>query len=331
MATLEGKNILFISPEFFGIDKVIMRILREKGASVEWMNERSVTGSFARAMNSVNPAIFHKQSNRYYKRKIAQYSQMFDIIFVIKGDMITKETISLFREKYPNAQIVLYLYDPVVYIKGITKTMHLYDRVISFEPKDCKEYGFEFRPLFCDIASEDREIDEAESEMFDVCFYGTMYGDRFDIVHQIKQLSDKQGFRFYSFCFLRGKFMAVYYWLRNKAFRKMGLKSVSYTPKTTKEIATIIRNSKIIMDANDVLQEGLTLRTIETMVSGKRMITTNKAILDYDFYNPNNICVVDRKNIVIPQEFLDGAYEKVPAEILERYTAEGWVNDVFLR
>ena len=125
--------------------------------------------------------------------------------------------------------------------------------------------------------------------------------------------------------------MAVYYWLRNKAFRKMGLKSVSYTPKTTKEIATIIRNSKIIMDANDVLQEGLTLRTIETMVSGKRMITTNKAILDYDFYNPNNICVVDRKNIVIPQEFLDGAYEKVPAEILERYTAEGWVNDVFLR
>ena len=329
MDTIQGKRILFISPEFFGIDKILIQILQDHGADVDWLNERSVRGSFSRALNTIRPNIFYRQSNDYYRKALSKYTQPFDIVFIIKGDMVTKETIKLIREKNPNSQLVLYLYDPVVYVKGILEKTKLYDRVISFEPKDCEKYGFEFRPLFCDIKEKSESIETKEH--YDICFYGTMYGDRFDIVYQIKQLSKEQCFSFYSFCFLRGKFMAVYYWVRNGAFRKLGLQSVSFKPKSTAEIADIINSSSIILDANDVLQEGLTLRTLETLVSGKRMITTNKAIKDYDFYNPNNICIVDRKNICIPQSFLNGFYEPVPAEILKKYTAEGWIRDVFIK
>ncbi|MEG0988585.1 MAG: capsular biosynthesis protein CpsH [Clostridium sp.] len=325
-----NKKILFISPEFFGIDKIIMHVLEEKGASVSWLNERSVTSAFCRALNAVNPYFFYYQSNRYYRKSIEKLNETFDIVFVIKGDMVTKETISFFKRKNPNAKIILYLYDPVRYIKGILPKISLYDKVISFEPDDCEKYGFEFRPLFCDF-KKDSNKKNAVQKKYNICFYGTMYGDRFDIVQQAKVFCEKNNIKFYSFCFLRGKFMALYYWIKSKAFRKLGVDAISFTPKNSDEISDIISSSDIILDTNDVYQGGLTLRTLETLVSGKKMITTNSNIEKYDFYNPKNIYVIDRKKIFIPQDFLKTEYEPVDPAILERYTAEGWVHDVFIK
>ena len=36
------------------------------------------------------------------------------------------------------------------------------------------------------------------------------------------------------------------------------------------------------------------MRTIE-MLGALKMITTNAEIQNYDFYHPNNICIVDRE------------------------------------
>ena len=42
MGIMTGKKILFISPEFFGIDKRIIRVLEDYGATVFWFDERCV-------------------------------------------------------------------------------------------------------------------------------------------------------------------------------------------------------------------------------------------------------------------------------------------------
>lgn len=330
MEEILGKKILFISPEFFGIDKIIINNLEEKGAVVQWYNERSIKSSFSRALNSINPKLFYFHSNKYYEKIIDKVKGSIDLIFVIKGEMISKKTLLLFRRKFPNVELVLYLYDPIKYIKGILEKTPLYDRVISFEPNDCKKYGFEFRALFCDFEKVNKNKATSFGKHYDICFYGTMYGDRFQIVYQLKKYCDEHNLNFYSFCYLRGKFMAIYYWLKNPYLRKLGMKRISFSPKTSLEIASIIASSNIVFDANDIYQQGLTLRTLETFVSGKKMITTNNDIVNYDFYNPNNIYVVDRKNIQIPYEFLNTKYEYTEDNsIIEKYTAKGWVKDVF--
>ena len=323
------KEILFISPEFFSVDSSIISVLTSRGAHVTWKDERSVKSSFARALNSISPVIFYWHSNRYYKKIIKSVHQNVDIILVIKGEMVSKKTISEFRKRWPTAEIILYLYDPVKNIKGILQKVDLYDRVISFEPRDCDKYGFEFRALFCDFRQENNI--NIENKKYDICFYGTMYSDRFNVVYQMKRICETLGLSFYSFCFLRGKFMAFYYWFTNFAFRKLGLKAVSFVPKKHSELMKIINNSEIILDVNDINQQGLTIRTLETLICGKKMITTNADIKNYDFYNSNNICVVDRENMYIPQNFLDSTYEPISFEILQKYTDEGWVEDVFGR
>lgn len=322
---MQSKNILFISPEFFGVDKEIIRNLRKLGANVMWFDERSVKSSFGLAINFINPAVFNYYSNNYFKKQIGTIHGDIDIILVIKGEMITPKTIEMFRRRWPKAELILYLYDPVINIRGIESKLSLYDRVISFEPKDCKKYGFEFRPLFSDFSYTNSE----GNNEFDICFYGTMYGDRFNIVYQVRELCRKKGINFYSFCFLRGKFMALYYMVTNRGFRKLGLNSISFKAKTANELSNIIKNSKIVLDANDINQQGLTIRTLETLLSGKKMITTNSDIANYDFYNPNNILIVNRDAISIPDSFFASDYETIDEEVLNKYTAMGWIKDVF--
>ena len=47
---------------------------------------------------------------------------------------------------------------------------------------------------------------------------------------------------------------------------------------------------------------------------------TNSEILKYSFYNENNICVIKRKNIYIPEEFLAKPYIDIPEVIYNDYS-----------
>lgn len=324
---LQGKKILFISPEFFGIDKSIIRVLEERGAKVHWIDERSVKSSFCRAINSISSKPFYFHSNNYYKKKCVEIKEDIDIILVIKGDMISRKTIELFRKKFRKAEIILYLYDAVKNINGILHKVDLYDKVMSFDPRDCDEYGFEFRPLFCGF--EKKQTKKEKVETYDICFYGTMYGDRFRIVNQVKEYCKVNGLKFFSFCYLRGRFMALYYWITEREYRKMHRGMISFEAKSTDDIENIVNKSKVVLDANDVNQQGLTIRTLETLMSGKKIITTNRDIISYEFYNPNNIFVIDRENIQIAKEFITSEYVEIEKSILRKYSAEGWVDDVF--
>ena len=66
------------------------------------------------------------------------------------------------------------------------------------------------------------------------------------------------------------------------------------------------------------------MRTIETLGAKKKLITTNKQIIEYDFYNPANVLVVDRKNPVIPDVFMITPYVEIPQEIYNKYYIDSW-------
>ncbi|WKV96114.1 hypothetical protein PYV50_19545 [Pseudomonas sp. H22_DOA] len=52
-------------------------------------------------------------------------------------------------------------------------------------------------------------------------------------------------------------------------------------------------------------------------------------MVDYDFYNPANILVIDENSPVIPEHFITAPYVDIPAPIYEKYTLQGWVKTVF--
>lgn len=328
MSTLNNNNILFISPSFFGIEEKLIIEMKNLGNEVIWFDERSVNRSFEKAINKIFPYIFYNKSYRYIKEKIENINKKIDIIIVVKGDMLTKACIALLRSKWPNAKIVLYLWDPVSYIHGIKAKLKLYDKIFSFDTEDCNKYGFEFRPLFSDLTDRGVTNSNIQPSKYDICFFGTMYGDRFKIVYFFNRFCQSNNLRFYHFCYVNGNFMKIFYWLTNSFCRKLGVNKLNTIPKTKKEIEKILDDSKAVLDVNDNEQSGLTIRTLETVLRNKRLITTNTEIANYDFYNPNNILIIPRDGKIPDYCKFDNNFEKIDESILENYTAKGWVINV---
>ena len=123
--------------------------------------------------------------------------------------------------------------------------------------------------------------------------------------------------------------MKLYYFLTNKGYRSFDKTYLSTKPKTHKELAATLASSYAVLDINDVMQNGLTIRTFEALFSGKKIITTNSSIVNYDFYDPKHILVIDRNDVVIPTEFFNDKTSKIEYKCLDRYSAKGWIKDVF--
>lgn len=75
-------------------------------------------------------------------------------------------------------------------------------------------------------------------------------------------------------------------------------------------------------------QTGMTLRTLEAMFLGKKLITTNPNIAQSPVYHPNNIYILNsgKNKHANFREFLDSEYHCIPESIIKQYDAECWIE-----
>jgi len=90
-----------------------------------------------------------------------------------------------------------------------------------------------------------------------------------------------------------------------------------------------MKNAEILIDLVRSNQTGLSFRIFEAMALQKKIITNNQSIKEYDFYNSNNILVIDNQVDNIADEFLTKPYKEIPEEIYYKYTLENFINTLF--
>jgi spore maturation protein CgeB len=83
-----------------------------------------------------------------------------------------------------------------------------------------------------------------------------------------------------------------------------------------------------VLDIEHPNQSGLTMRTFEVIASGKKLITTNKKIVEHDFFDPARICVIDRNNPDVPDIFLKESIPVLSEEFIAHYSLRGWILDI---
>ena len=132
----------------------------------------------------------------------------------------------------------------------------------------------------------------------------------------------------YWFLYLQSRFIYRFYKATRHEFRGVPATTFSFNKLSVNNIAKIVDDSHIILDIQHPRQNGLTMRTIEMVGMNKKMITTNAGIKEYDFYNPNNILVVDRENVQVDMDFLKRNYEPVNEAVYERYSIKSWILEV---
>lgn len=324
---LLGKKILFFAPAFFKYEKVIRDKMAEMGAAVYLYDERSVTGAFPRALNKIVPTWFNKHSHSYFHNIINKHkSEEFDFVVVIKSDMIPELTLKELKSTFNDAKLILYLYDSVADIPGVKKKFKYYDRILTFDREDAINLGLVFRPLFFsdDYISKSNFVDC----VYDIAFIGTIHSDRFRILKKIMKQVYEMNKRSYWFFYLQANFMFYWYWMTKKEFKYRDKKLFSVVKKSGIEIAKIVEQTRVIVDIESPGQKGLTMRTIEMIGLKKKLITTNHDILNYDFYDTNDICIIERDNPMIPVSFIESQYHDIPNKVYWKYHISSWVMDV---
>lgn len=325
--SLKGKRILFFGLETMGYERKILHKLKEKGAIVDYYSERPVSNTMGKIIIKFFPKMLRKKTEKYYSQIIkAQEKQVYDIVFIMKCDTPTRKVLKDLKNAFPDAELRLHMWDSMNNISGIEEKLDLFDRITSFDREDCsKHLEFGFRPLFF---ADEFEVKNSKSIKYDISFCGTIHSDRYMILENVREQCEANGMKFYGYYYLQS--WVVYFFLKftQKGYRHIKKQQFKFKSIGSDAVNEIFQSSIAIVDIQHPQQTGLTMRSIETIGADKKLITTNADIVNYDFYNPNNICVIDRDNPQIPEEFFISQYEEIPAQVKDNYTLDRWVVDV---
>ena len=326
---MQNKKVLMFGPSYFGYTECIVSQLEAMGAKVDLYNDRPNNGALCKAL-------VRYQVKLYYPKVVAHYTAAaeankdkdYDYIFVIKSECVDANIMQMLRAHFPRAKCILYMWDGLNNIPNGTERLSLYDRVLTFDHEDAEKYGIILRPLFFrkEYARLSQEPDRYD---YDVSFIGTAHTIRPKLVKAVEAICKAEGRTCFRYLFLPHPLVYWYNKLLNKDYRKVRKSDIHFTSISADEVRRIYDTSRCILDVEHVAQRGLTIRTIEMIGMGKKLITTNTGIQKYDFYNPKNILILDRENPQIPAEFWESAYEPVPQEIINRYSLESFVRELF--
>lgn len=87
-----------------------------------------------------------------------------------------------------------------------------------------------------------------------------------------------------------------------------------------------IKSSKCIVDLVQDNQKGITLRPLEAIAFGKKLITNNKNIIKEEIYNPNNIFVICLDDFNKLDEFMSQGLIDIDLDVLSNYDINTWID-----
>lgn len=328
MTDLKGKRVLMFSPygatKHYGV--AIQEELEKRGAIVRGYDERPSQNSLVKIVIRLFKKRIPQIFDRYISKVIAANKDVtFDYILICRGEAFTPLTIQHLKKSFPTAKVLLYFWD-ILRCADVRFNIPYADRAMSFDPQDAEENeGLEFRPTF--FVKEYKDVIDIPSGKNDVCFIGTLHSNRHKIVKRIEKSFKDQGFRFYKYLYVPSPLVYIKDFITK--FPYIALSEVHFNPISVRDTVSVLNETKAIFDINYTAQKSLSTRAYEAMAARRKYITTNPEVQKYEFYNPNNIAVVDLNDIKLSKDFIEKPFEDVPSEILYHYSVAGLVDELF--
>ena len=328
--TLDGKKVLLVA--LTGYSDGIVSEMKKLGAEVDYINDKPNNGLICKTLGRLQIGFYQKKIHKYYCDQINKLKNKdYDRILVIRGEYTPIASLKKMKQAFPNAKIILYMWDGMnkTNTKGIDKKWPFYDKVYTFDRIDYEAHKdkIEFLPLYYYNAYLPNDCKEPNSEDFkyDLSFIGTGHDDRIKIVKSVMSACEKKNKKCFSYFFIPHKFVFYKYKLLNKDFVDVQLSDVQFKMLPFEQLYKIYADSKCVIDIENSGQHGLTMRTIEILGLKRKLITTNIDIVNYDFYNDNNILIIDRNNPTIDDSFFEKPYVTLSDEIYEKYSLKNWI------
>jgi hypothetical protein len=322
-------DTLFIAASFFGYANEIGSVLKKRGRSVMWFEDRPRIDNVTKAKIRLAPRLMERRADSYFADIVQQASKHpIRDVFVIKAEAMSIKTLSLMRKSFPKARFTLYFWDSYRNMPSNSSAkVDLFDRTFSFDPIDVsKDRRLAYRPLF--FLNEYSNLGSSEQDI-DVLFVGTLHTDRYKVLQNIERCIPKH-LSFRKILYVRSRALFGLQGLANPGMWIHPSKADEfiYKPLGKDAMLKLIARSRTVIDIERDVQAGYTMRTLEMLGAGKKLITTNPQVSRAEFYDSQNTVVIDRKNPKIDPEFFEYPYRTPSTEIVRRYSIENWLDEL---
>ncbi|WP_179471965.1 lipopolysaccharide biosynthesis protein [Chryseobacterium sp. H1D6B] len=299
------------------------------GAKVDLFDERPSNSFFSKAIIRIKKEMYAVKINQYFKGIIEKIKDIkYDYFLLIKGEATPKFFLDFLKSNNPDIQFIFYTYDSFKNNSNGLDILSYFDHQFTFDSQDALQYKMSFRPLF--FAQDYGDLNGKNNKFQnDLAFIGTAHSDRYSISEKAKSWCSQHHLKMFTFYFSPSKLLFKYKRLADKEFKNFDYKNISFRSLSHNEIVNIYNNTKVILDINHPGQNGLTMRTFETLGAGRKLITTNPKVKHYPFYDAQNIYVIERGAIKFEEDFFKSDFKEINSDIRESMSLKGWVNEVF--
>jgi hypothetical protein len=317
-------RILYIGIDFYAYNSRICEAFERLGHTVDYhpIENRSFAAKSARKLA---PGAYERARAAYHERLIEQSrGQTYDVVLFIQAHQFARPALERLRAAQPDARFVLYNWDSLT-THDYRDRLDLFDHAATFDPDDAAALGIAYLPLFA--IPRFFEVDHARQAAHDLYFVGaigTMH--RFDALARLHAFCAGNGLTtdFHLVC---SPVVRAMLWRSGKSLPGITGKSIDFGGIVAK-----LESARATFDFANHRQSGYTMRLIENMCAGRKIITENARILDERFYRPDRFLLVDGHDFSAIPEFLNtpitssldtGAFhvDRWAASLLERQDA----------
>lgn len=242
----------------------------------------------------------------WYRRRIddhhlhilaAERGRRYDMVLFIQVHQMALPTLEALKRNQPGAEFVLYNWDSISN-HDYRAYLPLFDRVYTFDPQDAQAQGIGYLPLFC-IRSF-LGLARREQQQKAIYFVGNIVSiQRYRAVQAFKTYCQQQGIVFHSFLactpYVMTLLLRAGHWPGDVSIR-----SIDHA-----RFIDMIETSVAVFDFANHKQSGYTMRTIENLCAGKKLITGNPGIKAEPFCTDDRILVFDGLDFSAVKPFLD--------------------------
>lgn len=235
-----------------------------------------------------------------------------DYAYILVWDpLITRRFLDKLHSTYPKAQINF------IYWNMVGKCSHLfpaqipsYIRKWTYDGYDSEKYDL---MLYSTYPYYQKYIRPHVSNDYDVLFVGRDKG-RGDYLLRLEKQMNKLG--------LKTKFIIT------KSGRLSKNESYYQKELTYDEICELVSKSRAVLNVIMENQQGITVRDLEYVYQGVKLITTNSSIRNTSIYRDNNVFILNESNINDLAAFLDSPRESLPESVLNHHTLQAFISEI---
>lgn len=291
------KKILFIGINYYAYIEKLCDAFEQAGYDVDY-REIEPVDFLAKSHKKLLPSHYWKRLSDYHNRIIDDAAATpYDIVLFLQVHHFAPGMMKRLKASQKGATFILYNWDSLR-THDYRPWIGYFDKVWTFDPVDAEAVDINYLPLFA--LNDYFNVDRERVKDFDLYFVGAIGTfHRFDALSRLWYYCRDHNFRVF-FHLKCSPVMMIRLLLSGRRLPGMTLSSLGFA-----EIVALIERSGCVFDFANHRQSGYTMRLIENMCAGLKVVTENRRIEDEDFYRSDRFLVVENLDFTSIQSFIE--------------------------